>query len=141
MLIENTRMINDFDITINNQYFKILAIQISYNNIIIIQKEAGVIIKDENGEILNKTPYSTYDWSHDFSVMNKFENDIIYRSIGDYLQINENKKYLCSEIHKSFPFCCQTMFFHYIDNHTGESIKLGYYRKYKDEFCYYEEEK
>ena len=37
MIIENTKAINDFDITVGNQYFKIFAVQISNNHIIIIQ--------------------------------------------------------------------------------------------------------
>ena len=71
MIIENTKAINDFDITAGNQYFKIFAVQISNNHIIIIQKEAGVILAGKG-----KIPYSTYDWECNFEIINKFEDDI-----------------------------------------------------------------
>ena len=127
MIIENTKAINDFDITVGNQYFKIFAVQISNNHIIIIQKEAGVILAGKG-----KIPYSTYDWECNFEIINKFEDDIQYISIYDYLKNSTNVD-LYMYIAKSFSCLCEISFFYYI-NHKGESIQLGYLNKNKMRF-------
>lgn len=127
MIIENTKAINDFDITAGNQYFKIFAVQISNNHIIIIQKEAGVILAGKG-----KIPYSTYDWECNFEIINKFEDDIQYISIYDYLKNSTNVD-LYMYIAKSFSCLCEISFFYYI-NPKGESIQLGYLNKNKMRF-------
>lgn len=131
MIIENTNVVKEFSIIINDQYFEILAIQISQNKIIIIEKETGAFIRDAEGELL-KIHYSSYDET-DAKAIFKFGDPIVYRSIHGYLKTNSGKEFY-SEIYKSFPSCCEFTFFYFIDNNTGESIKLGYYKKRSNKF-------
>ena len=116
MIMKKDNGLYNFIIETSNQYFEIIAIKISYNKIVINQRDAGLYTENSDGEHEYRS-YFSFDWGNDTSKVSRWYDEIIYESIYDYIIDNDtsNTSEFFTNICKTFQNICQFMYFYYLD--------------------------